>query len=398
MINWLVQQSLVLSVLVLLLIALRAPLNRFIGSRGSYALWGFIPLALLFSLMPSSSVETLPVMEAFSGSTGGEMLNSIQVSSSSVFEQLWLIWPIGSLIVFLALCRVNIGYLKGLNISKEQQVIKGLRKGSSDQLNSPILVGLLQPMLVLPADFTTKYNSQQQDLMIEHELVHKRQGDLLWNHVAVLLLCLFWFNPIIWFGYKYFRLQQELSCDEKVLALQSIKQRQCYAHALVQASSMSNITYLTHATYGGKTMLKERIMKLGQIKSGSRAKTTLCAAVLTGMVGFMQLAVADTSFDSGAADSPTALKRAYPDYPHSAKEQGASGMVQLSFQVGEDGKTTNIKVVKTSSGQIFQSSAIAAVTNWQYKQSQNLSAPIKVQFNFGGYASPFAGIETIAVQ
>ena len=415
MISWLIQQSLVLSVIILLLIALREPLNRFIATRGNYALWALIPLTLLLSLLPSASTQTIPVLEAFSGSTPGAMLSSIQASSSSMADQYWLIWPIGAALVFLTLCGANIRYLRGLNIvkdkSKGQQDARGhrnarghketLNKASSDKLNSPILVGLLRPLLVLPTNFTTQYNADQQALMIQHELPHKQQGDLLWNWVAVCLLSLFWFNPIIWFGYKYFRLQQELSVDETVLAQQPLKQRQCYAHALVQASAMSNNAYLTHVTYGEKTMLKERIMKLGQIKSASRTKTTICATVLTGMVAFMQLAVADTSFDTAPLQARDVIKRVEPLYPVTAHEQGVTGMVQLNFTVLEDGTTADVSVIKSTAGGVFNGSAIAAVQNWRYKPSNKVSESVKIQLNFeleGKSAAPFEGIETIRVQ
>lgn len=411
MINWLIQQSLLLSVIVLFLVALRGPLNRFIATRGNYALWALVPFTLLLSLIPSASTQTIPVFEAFSSSSTGTMLSSIQVSSSNVVSQYWLIWPIGAAMVFLSLCGANISYIKSLNIVKDKPDAsshkghkghkQGLNKASSAKLKSPILIGLLRPLLVLPTNFTTQYNADQQALMIEHELTHKQQGDLLWNWVAVCLLSLFWFNPIIWFGYKYFRLQQELSVDEAVLAQQSLKQRQCYAHALVQASAMSSNAYLTHVTYGGKTMLKVRIMKLGQIKSGSRTKTTICATVLTGMVAFMQLAVADTSFDTAPLEARDVIKRVEPLYPVAAHEQGVTGMVQLNFTVLKSGSTSNVSVIKSTAGGIFDSNAIAAVQNWRYKPSDKVSKSIKIQLNFeleGKVAAPFEGIETIRIQ
>jgi bla regulator protein BlaR1 len=410
MINWLIQQSLLLSVIVLFLVALRGPLNRFIATRGNYALWALVPFTLLLSLIPSASTQTIPVFEAFSSSSTGTMLSSIQVSSSNVVSQYWLIWPIGAAMVFLSLCGANISYIKSLNIVKDKPDAsshkghkghkQGLNKASSAKLKSPILIGLIRPLLVLPTNFTTQYNADQQALMIEHELTHKQQGDLLWNWVAVCLLSLFWFNPIIWFGYKYFRLQQELSVDEAVLAQQSLKQRQCYAHALVQASAMSSNAYLTHVTYGGKTMLKVRIMKLGQIKSGSRTKTTICATVLTGMVAFMQLAVADTSFDAAAEPAPKVIKRVNPIYPPTAMKQNLSGMVRLSFSVLEDGTTADVNVTKSTSDGIFDHSAVVAVQNWRYKPSNKHSTEVEVQLNFAinGEEAPFEGVETIRVQ
>ncbi len=80
-------------------------------------------------------------------------------------------------------------------------------------------------------------------------------------------------------------------------------------------------------------------MKLGQIKSGSRTKTTICATVLTGMLTFMQLALADTSIDTAPLQAPDVIKRVDPIYPIAAQEQGLTGMVQLNFTVYKNGAT-----------------------------------------------------------
>ncbi|MCJ8272534.1 MAG: energy transducer TonB, partial [Psychrosphaera sp.] len=76
-----------------------------------------------------------------------------------------------------------------------------------------------------------------------------------------------------------------------------------------------------------------------------RTKTTLCATVLTGMVAFMQLAVADTSFDTAPLQARDVIKRVEPLYPVTAHEQGVTGMVQLNFTVLADGTTADVSVI-----------------------------------------------------
>lgn len=62
----------------------------------------------------------------------------------------------------------------------------------------------------------------------------------------------------------------------------------------------------------------------------------------------------------------TPVQQIQAHYPVEAEEQGIEGVVNLSFDVDQSGKPTNIAVVSSSSDGIFNKEAIAAVKQWTF--------------------------------
>ena len=59
--------------------------------------------------------------------------------------------------------------------------------------------------------------------MLSHELVHLQRRDYFFITWALVLKCVYWFNPLIYLAYRLFRLDQELACDQRVITLRSSK-------------------------------------------------------------------------------------------------------------------------------------------------------------------------------
>ncbi len=82
-------------------------------------------------------------------------------------------------------------------------------------------------------DFEQRYTPGEQALVVQHERLHVRRGDLFANALTALLRCLFWFNPLLPFALRRFRLDQELACDEAVIARNPRARRQ-YGEAMLK--------------------------------------------------------------------------------------------------------------------------------------------------------------------
>ena len=82
----------------------------------------------------------------------------------------------------------------------------------------PAVVGLLRPRTVLPADFDLRYTGEQRTLLRMHELEHVARGDLWANALVAALRCVSWFNPLVHLAARWFRHDQELACDQRVLS------------------------------------------------------------------------------------------------------------------------------------------------------------------------------------
>jgi len=97
---------------------------------------------------------------------------------------------------------------------------------------SPMLHGLVKPRLLLPRHLRS-FEPLQQQLIVEHELTHWRRHDLPLGVAALVLECLFWFNPFMRLLRVRLGWSQEFGCDRDVLRGRPAAERKAYAAALV---------------------------------------------------------------------------------------------------------------------------------------------------------------------
>lgn len=114
---------------------------------------------------------------------------------------------------------------------------------------SPMLFGLLTPRLLLPRHLRG-FDAAQQQLIVEHELMHWRRGDLHWMSVGIVLQSLLWFNPFMRMLRSGLSWAQELGCDRDVLRWCAPVQRRAYAAALVAQLRLQRGTAQTALAFG----------------------------------------------------------------------------------------------------------------------------------------------------
>lgn len=74
---------------------------------------------------------------------------------------------------------------------------------------------------------------EQLRLVLLHEREHVRRHDPWLQGLAVAVVCLFFWNPVIWLAYHFTRRDMELACDRRVLRRLGEQERRAYAHTLV---------------------------------------------------------------------------------------------------------------------------------------------------------------------
>ena len=82
---------------------------------------------------------------------------------------------------------------------------------------TPITVGWLRPVIVLPRDHSA-WPFSQLDAVLAHEREHVRRRDPLVLWLALLNRALFWFNPIAWWLERHLTSLAEEACDSAVIA------------------------------------------------------------------------------------------------------------------------------------------------------------------------------------
>jgi beta-lactamase regulating signal transducer with metallopeptidase domain len=157
-------------------------------------------------------------------------------------------------------------------------------------VQSPTVVGLLRPMLLLPE---IQYDPQQLSLMLTHELIHLKHGHLWGKAFCCLVSAVHWFNPLMPFLMKEMGLLCEMACDETVLTFQEPEHRNTYVDAILSAALLTKKvrTPLCSPFDGGvKQMnrIKQRISLMTPFRprraGAGLIVCTLVLALLTGSV------------------------------------------------------------------------------------------------------------------
>lgn len=80
-------------------------------------------------------------------------------------------------------------------------------------LTNPCLVGLLNPVVLLPADL----QEGEAPSVLAHELAHLKRKDLWVGALITLIQILFWFHPLVWWARRRLVQVTEQCCDRTVL-------------------------------------------------------------------------------------------------------------------------------------------------------------------------------------
>ncbi len=103
----------------------------------------------------------------------------------------------------------------------------------SDRIKSPALFGFIRPRLLLPSDMLEKASEEEMRYVFLHELAHLKRCDIYVGWLTSLLQVLHWFNPLVWFAFYRMRSDREFACDALVLTKMGQEKSQEYGGAIV---------------------------------------------------------------------------------------------------------------------------------------------------------------------
>lgn len=184
------------------------------------------------------------------------------------------------------------------------------------RIGSPALVGLFQPMIVLPQD-----ESSITFEVLLHELCHLRRGDGWWLLIGQVTLSLLFFNPLVWWIVRKQEQSAEEVCDDWVV-LQTANPAG-YAEQLVDLAERQTkslpigLASVLMASYRSNLRLRvERVLdstrvvtlKLSHLATGLIALITLSCIIFLGLVRPIQA--------KEALKSPAATTGPAPQAPH----------------------------------------------------------------------------------
>jgi beta-lactamase regulating signal transducer with metallopeptidase domain len=110
-----------------------------------------------------------------------------------------------------AWCRLRDEAAAQLRLSRTVRLLR------SEREIMPLTFGTIAPAIVLPASADEWTGDRRRAVML-HELAHVARRDCLVQRIAAFARALYWPHPGVWWAAKRLRAEQELACDDRVLA------------------------------------------------------------------------------------------------------------------------------------------------------------------------------------
>jgi bla regulator protein blaR1 len=186
----------------------------------------------------------------------------------------------------------------------------------SDAIETPLVLGLRRPVMLLPAHRFGALPNHQQRMALCHELAHVKRADLWLGIGPALAERLFFFHPLVHFAAREYSLWREAACDAMVLDVLDAAPQE-YGRLLLDLGVLRRHSGLAAA--GASWSFQSLKMRIAMLRSPSTrpmsarmmaaASIGLCAAALLPL----QLTARTSTAPSAAVDdNPPAQDPALP--------------------------------------------------------------------------------------
>jgi bla regulator protein BlaR1 len=171
------------------------------------------------------------------------------------------------------------------------EIRKPVQVWISENISTPITVGFLKPVILVPLAAVNKLSPEQMEAVLLHELAHIKRYDYLVNIITVIIKTIFYFNPFTRSIANVIEEEREKSCDEWVLQYQY--DAYAYSSALLALEQMKKHSLqLALAAASNKELLLERVKKIMGIPNEPVYSVKNNLKWITGIIGSALLFVA----------------------------------------------------------------------------------------------------------
>lgn len=128
----------------------------------------------------------------------------------------------------------------------------------ADHIVTPFVIGIFHPQIYLPSGLS----GEEREYILLHEKHHIRRCDHIAKIIFYLVLCVYWFNPLVWLAFYLFVKDMEMSCDEAVMAGMAADIRADYSQSLLRLAT-------------GRRMITGVPLTFGEGNTGDRIRNIL---------------------------------------------------------------------------------------------------------------------------
>lgn len=331
------------SAMILLLLALRLFLKKYLPRRIFPALWCAAAVRLLLPITIPTHLSVWNLLHTPATAQANGVISDVltpfpSLATNSTAKPAADIAGISPMLLVWLVCAILfaayfvIGYacmvrrFRGTRIAPQPSIDALLdrfrfsrdpRICVSSSRRAPLTFGVFHPTVLLPEDLPV--GDAQFQLVLAHELAHIRRKDCLRKLLLTVCLCLYWWNPLVWLMVWLANRDMELACDEAVLRALGPDCRKAYALTLLDMAQRKPKSAPLCSGFA-KSSAEERIRAILSFK-WIPAWVGICVAVLF---------VLTASVFTTQAVSPAAVPEPDPAVQEEIPEENVTVSVPVS--------------------------------------------------------------------
>jgi beta-lactamase regulating signal transducer with metallopeptidase domain len=257
-----------------------------VGAIVTGFLWFVFTFVYYFN---SSSVSGIAILNQ-TISESNNTLNIFLLSASVAYLSLLIFptyrlfrnWQFVQKIKKEGLQKANLNYrLFVQKISSQLNIGKKVIVYISELVTSPVTVGYLKPIILIPIAALSNLSTQQVEAILLHELSHIRRYDYLVNFIVSIISTFLYFNPFVKQFIRTIEEERENCCDQ--LVLQYGYDKVGYASALLTLEKLSTSRHALALGAAGKKYLLSRIEKIVGMEQKKGFKRNQFAGLLAAL-------------------------------------------------------------------------------------------------------------------
>jgi bla regulator protein BlaR1 len=312
------QTSITTSILICLLLIFRKYSKGRLGIKFQYTLWFLVIFRLTIFKLPESPFSIFNIIngvgnnilllfsnkaESFGAilEQRGNQINSadnhdvilrtinsmdfstdkVMNSSLSGMNIFSFIWLIGVIFIFAYILFVYRGLRRKINnngksnnnellsilkqCKKEMSIKKEMALVETSIVKIPALFGYFKPVILIPNNINKVIDVDKLRYIFLHELSHLKRRDIVINWIIIFLKVIYWFNPIIHYGFRKMKEDMEVCCDSLALSYTEDKEVKEYGYTIIEMiDKFSKSTHLigTTSIVNNKSEVRRRIVMI----------------------------------------------------------------------------------------------------------------------------------------
>lgn len=263
-------------------IAIRLFIPTDIASK--YSFWNLL-IRMEFAAADLAGIKYMPEYNPIS-----DIIQNTPGPSSPAYKILWtsvaLALGLYFLYQYISLVRMTKNAYDADDISLlqlfgEKAPRRGIRIKILPSLASPAALGIIRPTIFFPEGFDFD-NTELVKCVLLHEAGHIKYFHTLIKIISSIMVCLYWYNPLVWVMYVYLDRDMEISADRYVIKNMGTENIVLYANNLINAVEHINKQKIFYFHFKS-TQIKERIeaiMKYKKLSVGALIVTFIVPSTL----------------------------------------------------------------------------------------------------------------------